>query len=602
MERDLTQQDDFLEKRLQQVVFRLFGEMDASTYAGVRPFFKWLDLPGGDYLFRQGSEGKGMYILASGRLKVLLNTDEGREAVAEIPACETVGEMALITGEARTADVLAMRDCVLARLEKADFEALVQQYPKALLNISKTIIERLQGRHQRKRRRKTITNICVLPISDGLDAQDFAERLCVALGKFGSVLLLGSGTVNQLLGKPDIAQASPQSGEDYRQLSSWLEEREAKNRFVVYLPDAGDSEWTRRCIRHADEVLLLGDGQASPAPHPLEQRFLLGQNRLTLAGQTLVLLHPPDQFLPQNTRTWLAVRDLAFHHHIRRQHEPDMARLARFLSGNAVGLVLSGGAARGAAHVGVFRALEEAGIPVDVVGGTSIGAIMGAVMCMGWSAEVIRQKVRTGFLQNPTSDFNLLPRVSIFKGKKLDRLLQEYFGNIRVEDLWLSYYCLSCNLSKTNPHVHRSGHLEQAIRASISIPGVFPPAELNDELYVDGGVFDNMPVDVMNKLGIGSIIAVDLQNYHRPDPAEAEARKKSTRRKLPNLLHVVMEASMLSGRYLTQEHRKDVDIYINPPMRNFGLMDWQKFDRIEEAGYQHAKEVLQNEPKNKFVQ
>lgn len=576
---------EFMEHRLQQAIVQLFGEMPPETYAGVRRFFKWVDLPGGSHLFRQGAPGGGMYILASGRLKVMRHMEDGALGEAEIPPGEPVGEMALITGEARTADVLAMRDCVLARLEKADFDALVAAYPNALLSISKTIIERLQERENRpRRRRKSITNICLLPIA-GRDEAEFSEKLAAALAPFGSTLLLTSERVGALMGQPGIAQASRQSVERYRVLSTWLEMQETSHRFVLYLPDESDTEWTRRCIRHADEVLLLGDGSAPPQLHWMETEFLQGRNRLSIARKTLALLHPPDCARPRGTKNWLAQRDVAMHHHLRRGSEQDLARLARFLSGNATGLVLSGGAARGAAHVGVFRALEEGGVPVDVVGGTSIGAIMGAFIALGMSSEEIRRRTRHVFLGNPTSDFNLLPRVSIFKGRKLERLLDEAFGNTEMEDLWLNCYCVSCNLSKTNPHVHQRGRLVEAIRASISIPGVFPPAELGDELFVDGGVFNNMPVDVMNRMGVGSIVAVDLQAYHQPaEPEELEKKKR-----LPNLLYVVMESSMLSGRYLNERHRKDADWYINPPLRKFGLMDWQSFDKMEAVGYEHAR-------------
>ncbi len=594
----LNEANGFLEKRLRLAVFRLFGEMDEAAFAGVRSFFQWADLQGGEFVFRQGNEGRGMYILVSGRLKVLVQTEGRAEVVAEISPGETVGEMALITGEARTADVLAMRDCVLARLEKPDFEALIQKYPTALLNISRTIIQRLQKRNTLSRQKKVVTNVCLLPVSEEVDAAGFGQQLKLALEKFGQVRLLTSEEVDQSLQKPGIAWAGQQNQADYRAVTSWLEEQESSHRFVVYLPDDSDSEWTKRCIRQSDELVLLANPQEPPGHFWSEELYLHGDSALSLAVQTLVLLQKPDTTMPSGTAAWLAKRAVKFHHHVRLGVAADLERLARFLSGNAVGLVLSGGAARGIAHIGVFRALQEAGIPIDMVGGTSIGAVIGALISRGWDAEMLRRRTGNYFKSNPTSDFNLFPRVSIFKGKKLDRLLREVFGEIQIEDLWLNFYCVSCNLTKTNPIVHDAGSLARAIRASISIPGVFPPAELEKDLHVDGGVFNNMPVDVMSRLGVGYIVAVDLQSYRqRQDASEAEVAK----RRMPNLLFVVMESSMLSGRFMSQEFEKEVDLYINPPLRAFGLLDWQKFDKIEETGYRHAKQVLEKATKKPLM-
>lgn len=213
---------------------------------------------------------------------------------------------------------------------------------------------------------------------------------------------------------------------------------------------------------------------------------------------------------------------------------------------------------------------------------------MGALVARGWDGETMRARCREVFKKSPT-DLNLVPRVSIFKGRKLDSMLQEHFGKLKIEDCWLNFFCVSCNLTRNLPHIHRKGSLCTALRASISIPGVFPPAEFENELYVDGGVFDNMPVEEMSRLGAGTIIAVDLQMHRQEDISDTDVYRK---RKLPNLLFVVMESSMLSGRYHAQEHRKMVDYYFNPPLQSVSLIDWAKFDLIEQTGYLHAKKVL----------
>jgi len=589
--RDTKISNRFLENRLRTAIFERFGDLEPAALQAVASLFDWVEVPGGRHLFRQGDDGDSMYVLASGRLQVLLRRTSGVvETLDHITPGETVGEMALITGEPRTADIVAMRDSVLARLSKANFEVLAEQYPRVLMHISRNIIERLQNRNKTKQAPKRIINICLLPITGGANAQATARQICSSLTAHGSVLLLDSDYVNQALRRPNIANAVRDERAGYHDLASWIEEQESSHRFVVYLPDPGDTEWTRRCLRQADEILLLADAHAPPDLHLFERQYLRGDKRITSAGQRLVLLHPPGEASPKGTRAWLAKRDLLFYHHLKTDGKQGFDRLARFLSGNAIGLVFSGGAAKGFAHIGVYRALQEAGIVVDIIGGTSIGAVMGAMAAQGWSGEEMRSHCRRVFRTNPTSDFNWIPWISIFKGKKLNRLLRENFGDQQIEDCWLNFFCVSCNLTKIHPHVHRSGGLLDAIRASISIPGVFPPHEFQNDLHVDGGVFNNLPVDVMSQSGVGTMIAVDLQTYRAHDGSEHWGG--SGKRRLPNLLFVVMESTMLSGRRRTMDNKKEVDLYFNPPLRGFSLIDWGKFEIIENIGYIHAKEVL----------
>jgi NTE family protein len=448
-----------------------------------------------------------------------------------------------------------------------------------------------------KRIKKRVTNICILPVSELPDRDGFIHQFCDALEPYGTVYRLDSRAVNDHFGGGDVAQTPSGEGLAYRWLTSWLDELEIQYRFVVYIPDRQDTEWTRRCIRQSDEVLLVGETTQPAGLDPLERKYLQGPGSLTMAGHSLALLYPSGTKQPLGASAWVAPRNLKFHHHVRSGFRPDYSRLARFISGNAVGLVLSGGGAKGFAHIGVFRALEEAGITIDLVGGTSIGAILGAEIARGSNGEHLRNLAKEVFSKGPTSDFNLVPRVSIFKGRKLEMLLGETFGDLEIEDLLLNFFCVSCNLTKTNPFIHRNGPLAEALRATISIPGVFPPAEFHGELYVDGGVFNNMPVDIMSQLGAGTIIAVDLQVYQNAVPGPVRRsyifRRK---RRMPNLLSIVMESSMMSGRYMAQEYKKEVDLYFNPPLRGYRLIDWHKFDKIESIGYEHAKEVLSTHP------
>jgi NTE family protein len=239
--------EDFLENCLRTALVRVFGDLDAAAFGQVRTLFEWVEISGGHRLFGQGDEGDSMFVLAAGRMRVSRMRPSGiPEHLDDIVPGETVGEMALITGEPRTADITALRDSVLARLSKANFERLAEQYPRALLHISRNIIERLQNRGKAKPSAKPIRNICLLPITDGPDRQRTARQVCDCLAPHGSALLLDSATVNRSLQQRNIAETARSERSAYHGLTAWLEMQEAQHRFVVYLPDADDTEWTRR--------------------------------------------------------------------------------------------------------------------------------------------------------------------------------------------------------------------------------------------------------------------------------------------------------------------------------------------------------------------
>ena len=192
------------------------------------------------------------------------------------------------------------------------------------------------------------------------------------------------------------------------------------------------------------------------------------------------------------------------------QEDARAPRIARLIAGEPKGLVLSGGGARGFAHLGVLRALEEAKVPIDVVGGASIGAIIGAGYAAGWSISEMTQVYRSSFIaENPLSDWTL-PFVSLVGGRAVSRLLKEAYGRRDIEDLVLPYFCVSTNLTAGRSVVHRSGRVWKWLRASAAIPGVLPPVFQGGQVLVDGGVMNNLPVDVMRDGLVADVIAVDI--------------------------------------------------------------------------------------------
>jgi NTE family protein len=280
------------------------------------------------------------------------------------------------------------------------------------------------------------------------------------------------------------------------------------------------------------------------------------------------------------------------------------------MSGTAIGLVLAGGGARGIAHIGVFRALEEAGISIDSIGGTSIGSVMASCVARDWGWEQTLEENRRVFASNPTSDFNLFPFVSLLAGRKVDRIFGGSFGDHLIEELWLPFFCVSANYSQACEMVHTRGNLKRAILASMAIPGVFPPIISGNDLLVDGAMLNNMPVDVMARTGVSNIIAVDL----RPDDKQRielgfdqvpgtwqlllDRLKPHARRRypLPSMLTTLVTATTLNSQLKMSQVCADVDLLFNPPVQRFGLLEWKSYELIIEEGYRHAQEVIAKHP------
>jgi len=596
------------ESKLTQVranLSKVFGEMDQAMFNSIVPLLEWRELPGNQYLFHQGESGDSLFVLLSGRLQVVIKRPgAAEETVGEISKGETVGEMALFTGKPRTAGIIAVRDSVLVQISRSAFEEIVSSYPNVVMNITKLIIERLNQRNVGERVPNRVANIAVIPLSPGSDLNGFSSQLAAKMQGHGNTLHLTAGSVNSILQKEGIAN-SLSNDEAYHQLSAWLDDQEAKHDYFIYQADAEATEWTKRCLRHADEVLLIAHAHDDPALKKIENALLYGPNKITSAGQVLVLLHEDQASETTNTSQWLSERTLRRHHHLVAGAESDMARLGRFLTGNAIGLVLSGGGAKGLAHIGVYRALVEHNIPIDMIGGTSIGSIISGPIAKRWSPEKLHGTAREAFLANPTpiSDYNLLPIVSLLKGHRLNKLLKGFLGQSNIEDLHLSYFCISSNLTKTKAVVHRQGSLFQAVRASISLPGVFPPTIIGKDLHIDGGIFNNLPIDVMEEMGVGHIAAVDFDMGGEEGieinaiPSTWQIIKSKLwgkkRYNIPSLMATLIQSTTLNSDHKTRSIRSHAGLYFNPDLSKFGLIEWKSFDQIVEAGYQEAKAVLE---------
>lgn len=588
---------------------QVFGEFNQEMLKHLLPRVEWIEMAAGEVLFRQGDSDKTLYFVVSGRLHATSDDElNGRSVLGEITRGESVGEMAYFSNEPRTATVTAIRDTMLASFSEDVFRELMIAYPLVSLNMTRQVIDRLkQVNIGRKPVAKPVI-IGVLAITANVDRYGFAQSLAERLRVYGKTMVINSALMDEHLGLAGASQASRTDYERSRRVTVDLDKIEADNRFVLLVADDERTEWTKRCIRHCDELLLVAVANQPAQLHPNEVDVHAVTESQKIRAQ-LVLLHPDDRRSPTDTRSWLAERELTGHVHLRPTLDRDWRRLGRIISRNTVGLALSGGGARGFAHLGVLRALEQAGIVIDQTAGTSIGAVMAAYASMDIPIDDVIDAARIAFKRGPTGDFNLIPLISLIGGGRLrntiDSAIVDSLGqHIDIEDLWKSYYCVTSNFSSASEAIHSRGHLAKIIRASVSIPGVLPPVMIGGELHIDGGTFNNFPTDVMQRAGASRIIGVNLlrergQTYELDEvPGSLELmrdklRGKRKKFKLPSLSSLLLNTSLMASYARHQQSLALVDLQFAPVVYRFGMLDWSKFDQIIEVGYAHAMEQLE---------
>lgn len=577
---------------------QLLGELDAATVADLLAAVEPLALVRGQTLYRQGEPGDSLHIVLTGRLVVQIDHEQGPQVLAHTHPGECVGEMALLTGEPRAASVLAMRDSTLAVLRRPAFDQVIAQHPAAVTQLARMIVRRVSGARRADDRQRGDNRVIMLaPHTPQFDTRAFARRLQVALLRHGSVQRLDADAV-----RARFPHALPRASETMRVtsqagLEQFLDDCEREHDFLLLEADGELTDWTLKCLGYADRVLLFTEHTALDSVSVMERHL----RRNPALPVDLVLLHAAGSD-PHDTRRWLEPRPSMRHFHLSWRGSEGFNRLARFLANRSISLVLAGGGARGFAHLGVIRALREAGVPIDAVGGTSFGALACTGLARAVEDEFFFEEMRHAFADERPLDDYTAPVVSLVRGERLDQILQERL-NIAIEDLWLPFFAVSTNLSRNQIMVHDRGPLWRAIRASVSLPGVLPPVVWEQDLLIDGGVLNNLPVDVMRDRMPGRVIAVNLaveQEYrlrsnHVPS-AVAYLRSRllpwSEPLEAPTLAKVILKTTTLASRKETEAARRLADLYLNPALGGFDLLDWGKLHDIVEVGYHSAKPAI----------
>jgi NTE family protein len=291
--------------------------------------------------------------------------------------------------------------------------------------------------------------------------------------------------------------------------------------------------------------------------------------------------------------------------------EFSMGKEMDYTDGAKIGYALGGGGARGLSHIGVIKVLEEHGIFPDVIAGTSIGALVGALYASGLRAGDIERALRLDLRRLALLADVRLSFSGLVQGKRVASALKSFLGDLTFSDLKIPFACVATDIIHGQQVVIRTGPVITAVRASISVPGIFTPVKVRGRYLVDGGLVNMVPVSTCRELGAEYVIGVNVipdpaGMIHGPENEEDEEdeqdvdvqqsrsrKSKVPKSSAPNLVKVLIQSLYIPGYRIAMENLEDADLAISPEVGDIGFFQFDKEVEAIEAGEKAARLALE---------
>jgi len=582
---------------------QVIGEVQQDIFESLTNAFIWQTYQPGETIFAQGDVGEEMFLLLTGRVRVSSEMDSSVHVLGELGRGTMFGELALLNNMPRSATITAIRETTVVCITRPIFDQLIVQFPQ----FARRMLAIIATRHQQNFSDRTLqqTTPMTFALIQGQDAVDMAGitgSLAPYLAQHGQAIILDEerfkaqhGASMRFTDIPPIVK------------QRWISDLEDTHDYIIFVINDSCSEWARWVAANADRVVIVDEARNTPQPTAIKQCIV---TEALYQRYELLLLHEPDVVQPSGTAAWLEVYDVTRHHHVRRGDNAHFARLARLLTGNGIGIVLGGGGARGYAHIGVFKALLEANVPLDAIGCVSMGAVVGSAYLSGLHTDdVIAKIVEDGRKYGSKKALldTTVPISAMMRSKRVTEAINNICGEMHIEDGWIPFFCISTNLTKQCVNIHQQGKLHRAVRASLSIPGIFSPVVRDGDLLVDGGVMNNFPVNVMRKFleggtVIGTVIAASgpQRTYEIDDEIDGFRAVLSRlipgmkRKRVPSILKTIMAASSVNAFARQTEHLEQVDLLLQTNTAPYSTMDFDNIWELSERGYEVNHETVQH--------
>jgi NTE family protein len=515
-------------------------------------------VPAGTWLMRAGDSAGSVYVVRRGRLEVEVH---GR-LVRELGRGEVLGELALLTGEQRSASVRARRDSTVLEVPRDAFEDLLATDPTASRVVLAQVAERLRtaGGPVQKTRPAQPVVIAVVGLHPGAGTADVAEALRRRLAVHHSVVA------------PGVVGAEG------------LDRAERHHDRVLLVADTDDHTaepgWRDFCLRQADAVVLVARSDV-PVPADPVTPAPLRQPDVVLLGAS------PS---PADLAAWSATTDAWQVTVVGADLTAGLRALADRLAGRSLGLVLGGGGARAFSHVGVLRELEDHGLHVDRIGGSSVGAIIAALHASGNDGEALEEISYAEFVRRKLFSDWRVPTTSLARGRRMHDSAARNFGASVFEGLPRQLHIVSTDLVTRTRQVHRRGAVGRAVMASARLPVLFAPMpDDSGRLLIDGGVLDNLPADLLTERDEGPVVAVNVSMGGGGGSGAA----RSGRPGVPALGETLLRTMMIGSGGAVAAARAEGAWVLTPPTLGVGLLEFHQLDRMVEAGRAAARALLE---------
>jgi predicted acylesterase/phospholipase RssA len=527
-------------------------------------------LAAGEWLFHQGDPGDSLFVVTAGSVDLVEETGPPT-VVRTLARGQCVGELAILTGEPRQFGARAHRDSELARLGREHVEQLLLAEPGFGLALTRILAERLRRGPAPVDPTSTSPRIIALvALHRGAPVADLAAELAAAFTGMGS------------LARPDPA-AGPVP-------LSTLDRLEASHDRVLLVAGspARDDAWTDFCLRQSDRVVGVVAQRRDPGAAPPGER---------LQGCDLAWVGPEGVEPP--LAEWMDALAPRTTHVVRTGSPAGARRMARRLAGRSLGIVLSGGGARGLAHVGVVEELQREGYEIDRIGGASMGGMIASLFAEQRSPAECMEVMEAEYVRTTPLKGRTIPLVAISRGLRGLLAQQRLHGERNIEGLDVNFYCVSSDLATQRLVVHRRGSVAIAVCATQALPGFVPPIKDGERMLIDGGVLNNLPVDPMLASGEGPVVAVDVSGA-LPPPRPARSRLPLLRRWIvgpaaewaPPITETVLRSILLGNALTDAAARERAHAVIRPRLKGVPTMRFRDLESIRRLGRDAAREAI----------
>ena len=526
--------DEGLEQRLRSIPF--FRNLPAGALEAVAGRLQAEHHTRGEVVFRQGEPGETMYLVGSGQVEVLAGADQA--PLAALGPGSFVGELALLLGEPRSATLLVVADTWLWALHRSDLDALLTEHPVIGIELSRELGRRLVATNRQLVAPPTTRFTAVF--GPGTAELAAAVQRRVGAARVGVLELPGAAAVGPL---PDGVVRLERHRLDADELAAMAgHDVEGVAHLLVAAP-AAENAVGRVAIDLAEHVAAFG-----PVPGWAHRP---GPAHVVLRGDG---------------------------------GRESFERVARWVTGQAVGLALSSGGSKAVAHVGVLRVLRQEGVVIDAVAGTSGGALVGCGLAIGLSEDDMLDHVRelAASLRFRRIDFNLLPRSALFKGVRLRHQLDVWCGGKTFADTGIPCWTVATDVALGAEVVINTGPLADGIRASMSIPGAMNPWPFNGRRCIDGAVVNPMPASVLRDAGLRLVVGSNVAGQELPPEALTD----------PHLLQIMSRMVNSMEREMIKAQVPLVDVLIRPRVGPAASFDFSRIEEFVLEGERAAQEVL----------